>query len=97
MPVLLWHVWRFVTPGLRANEKRWAYPFVLVFLQLSGILTADSLRSARRFAVVGIVALVAVITPSGDPYTLAMLSIPMYVFYEASIVIGLLLTRGRRD
>jgi sec-independent protein translocase protein TatC len=73
------------------------FPIVLVFLQLAGVVTASSLRSARRYAVVGIVVLVAVITPSGDPYTLAILSIPMYLFYEASILIGMLLTRRSDD
>ncbi|MGH9106173.1 MAG: twin-arginine translocase subunit TatC [Acidimicrobiales bacterium] len=28
-PVWLWEVWRFITPGLRRNEKRYAVPFVL--------------------------------------------------------------------
>jgi sec-independent protein translocase protein TatC len=28
-PIILWQLWRFVTPGLRANEKRYAIPFVL--------------------------------------------------------------------
>ncbi len=28
MPVLLWQVWRFVTPGLYPHEKRYAIPFV---------------------------------------------------------------------
>lgn len=28
-PVWLWHVWRFVTPGLKASERRYAVPFVL--------------------------------------------------------------------
>ena len=158
MPVLLWQVWRFVTPGLYRHEKKWAYPFVfaamalfllgaglayysltpaleflvnvggdglnqefrpapyfelitymmlafgigfefpivLIFLQLAGILDARTLRSVRRYALVGIVVLVAVITPSGDPYTLGILSIPMYLFYEMSIIIGMLLTRKRR-
>jgi sec-independent protein translocase protein TatC len=45
---------------------------------------------------VGIVVLVAVITPSGDPISLMMLSVPMYIFYELSIVIGRVLTKRRR-
>jgi sec-independent protein translocase protein TatC len=28
-PVMLWELWRFITPGLRPNEKRYAVPFVL--------------------------------------------------------------------
>ena len=28
-PVILWQVWRFITPGLRANEKRYVVPFVV--------------------------------------------------------------------
>lgn len=41
-PVVLWELWRFVTPGLRRNEKRYAVPFVLcsVVLFLAGCATA---------------------------------------------------------
>jgi sec-independent protein translocase protein TatC len=28
-PFWLWHIWRFVTPGLKASERRYALPFVL--------------------------------------------------------------------
>lgn len=158
MPVILWQLWRFITPALYAHEKRYAVPFVvsalvlfvlgaalayytlpralefltniggpeleerfrpapyfqlvsymmlafgvgfefpivLIFLQLAGVVTTRNLRDARRYAVVGILILVAVITPSGDPYSLAILSIPMYLFYEASIVVGTLLTRRKQ-
>ena len=33
-PVILWQVWRFITPGLRANEKRYAIPFVFAAVAL---------------------------------------------------------------
>jgi hypothetical protein len=41
-PVVLWQVWRFVTPGLYAREKRFAIPFVAsaVFLFALGAVTA---------------------------------------------------------
>lgn len=41
-PVILWQVWRFITPGLRSNEKKYAVPFVLasVVLFLAGCATA---------------------------------------------------------
>jgi len=63
---------------------------------LIGILSPAALRRARRYAIVGIVALVAVLTPSGDPFTLMILSVPMWAFYEASILIGALHERRRR-
>jgi sec-independent protein translocase protein TatC len=34
MPVLLWQIWRFVTPGLYPHEKRYAVPFVVSALSL---------------------------------------------------------------
>jgi sec-independent protein translocase protein TatC len=41
-PVVLWQLWRFVTPGLYDNEKRYAIPFVLssIVLFLAGALLA---------------------------------------------------------
>jgi sec-independent protein translocase protein TatC len=42
-----------------------------------------------------IVVLAAVITPSGDPITLALLSVPLAIFYFIAILIGYLATRGR--
>ena len=64
------------------------FPIVLIFMQLIGLVDNKMLRAGRRFALVGIVALVAVLTPSGDPYTLMVLSVPMYLFYEISIAFG---------
>lgn len=41
-PVFLWELWRFITPGLRRSEKRYAVPFVVcsVALFLAGCATA---------------------------------------------------------
>jgi sec-independent protein translocase protein TatC len=71
------------------------FPIVLIFLQMVGVLSYRTLISWRRYALIGIVVMVAVITPSGDPISLAALSVPMYVFYELSILIGRLITRRR--
>ena len=43
-----------------------------------------------------ILALVAVLTPSGDPFTLLIMSVPMLVFYELAILLGLLRDRRSR-
>jgi sec-independent protein translocase protein TatC len=67
------------------------FPVLLVFLQLANVLTSRRLATWRRQALVVIFVIAAVITPSQDPYSLFAMAIPMYVFYEASIVIGKLL------
>jgi sec-independent protein translocase protein TatC len=155
LPVWLYQLWRFVTPGLNSNEKRYAVPFVssaivlfaigafvafltlepalrflidvggsaqeplftsdkylslvslmvvafglafefpvvLVFLLLARVITTRQLRSWRRWAIVAITVFAAVITPSQDPYSMLFMAVPMYLFYEASILIGRILKR----
>jgi sec-independent protein translocase protein TatC len=69
------------------------FPVVLVFLLIARVLTTRQLRRWRRYAIVLIVTFAAVITPSQDPYSLFAMAIPMYLFYEASILIGKFLKR----
>jgi len=71
------------------------FPVLLVFLQLVGVLRPRQLVEGWRVAIMLIVVLAAVITPSGDPITLALLSVPLAVFYFLAILIGYLATRGR--
>jgi sec-independent protein translocase protein TatC len=71
------------------------FPLILVFLQMVGVVRPDTLASNRRMAVVAVVILGAVITPTGDPFMLAVVSVPMYVSYEIAIIIGRRLTRHR--
>jgi sec-independent protein translocase protein TatC len=157
MPYLLWQLWRFISPGLYQNERRYAsafvfsasalflmgayvayftlpaalgfltavggddvayeftpekyvmlivymmlafgvgfeFPIVLVALQLVGVLKPQQLRDFRRFGIVIIFVIAAVITPSADPISLFALAIPMMVFYEVSIIIGFVIVRRR--
>ena len=69
------------------------FPVVLMFLLLARVLTTRQLRAWRRYAAVIIVAFAAIITPSQDPYSLFAMAIPMYIFYEACIIIGRFLKR----
>ena len=49
-----------------------------------------------RYATVIIFVLAAIITPSGDPYSMMALAIPMVIFYAISVVIGLIAQRRKR-
>ena len=69
------------------------FPVFLVFLMLVRVVSSDQLRRWRRWVVVGVVAFAAVITPSQDPYSLFALAAPMWLFYEAAIVLGRVLKR----
>ncbi len=71
------------------------FPIVLVALQMIGVVTPQQLSSWRRQTVLIIVIVAAAITPSGDPFSLAALAVPMYLFYELSILLGRLLVRRR--
>ena len=158
LPVVLWQLWRFITPGLNPNERRYAVPFilssialfglgavlalwtfpktleffatfggdqlellytpskyigllvmmmlifglgfefpvVLVALQAAGVLDWRTLVSWRRYALVGIFVIDAVITPSGDPVTLLAMAVPMCLFYEGAILLGRFVLRRDR-
>lgn len=85
----------FFTKMLLAFGLAFELPLVLIFLQLVGVLKTQTLRENRRIAVVLVVIVGAVITPTGDPFTLLVLSAPMYLFYELSMIIGGRMTKNR--
>lgn len=64
-------------------------PAVIFLLARIGVVSGDTLRKTRRYAFVIIVIAAAFITPTGDPYNLLLLAIPMYALYE----MGIFLTR----
>ncbi|CAN5743918.1 hypothetical protein BH23ACT2_BH23ACT2_18000 [soil metagenome] len=71
------------------------FPIVLIFLQLVGVVAPEQLGKFRRFAIVLIWGAAAVITPSGDPISLAALAVPMMIFYEVAIITGRVVRRRR--
>jgi len=154
-PVLLFELWRFITPGLKKNEKRYAVPFVaaslllfvaggalayysfehalvflakiggpslhqiynpnqylslimwmmiifgltfefpviLVALEMAHVVTPSQLLHAWRWAIIGITVAAAIFTPSGDPFSMLILAVPLIAFYFLSIGIGKLARR----
>ncbi len=61
-------------------------PILCMILGKMGILTADFMKEYRRHAIVVILIIAAIITPTTDVMTLMIVSIPIYMLYEASIL-----------
>lgn len=62
-------------------------PLLAWLLSLMGILRKSFLREYKRHAIVVLLVAAAIITPSGDPFTLMLVFIPLYVLYELSILV----------
>jgi sec-independent protein translocase protein TatC len=63
-------------------------PLLVALLTKIGIIKAKFLKKYRRHAFVIILIAAAIITPSTDPFSLTLVTIPLYALYEASIIIA---------
>lgn len=63
------------------------FPTLVVVLSSLGILKKEWMRKYRRHAILAVVVLAAIITPSGDPFSLAVVTLPLYLLYEFSVLI----------
>lgn len=68
-------------------------PVVVMLLTRVGILTPQTLKKVRKFAFIVIIILAAIITPSTDPFSLALVTIPLYALYEFSIFMSMRINR----
>jgi len=62
-------------------------PVLAWLLSALGVINKGMLRSWRRYAVVVLLILAALITPTGDPFTLLVVFLPLYLLYELSILL----------
>lgn len=59
-------------------------PLVSWLLSQLGFLNRSFFKKFRRHAIVGLLVLSAIITPSGDPFTLSVVFVPLYMLFELS-------------
>jgi sec-independent protein translocase protein TatC len=71
-------------------------PIVILLLTAIGIVNPSFLKKFRRHAFVACLAAAALITPGQDPWSLFMLTIPLYVLYEMSIVLSVGVFKNRQ-
>lgn len=62
-------------------------PLLAWLLSALGILRKGLLRNYRRHAIVALMVMAAFITPSGDPFTLMLVFVPLFLLYELSILL----------
>ncbi len=63
-------------------------PMILLFLVKVNILDYRKLSDFRMYAVVANLIIAAVITPTGDPFTLSLVAVPLHLLYELSTLIA---------
>lgn len=72
-------------------------PVIMYFLAKIGLVSSEFLATYRKHAVVIIVILSAVITPSADVFTMLLVAIPLYALYEVSIIVTRRIDKERAE
>ena len=89
----------FVTLMLLVFGAAFQLPLLVVMLNRVGILPYSILRRSQRLAIFLIFVFTAVATPSGDPFTMTAMAVPVCVLFEISVLIARVhdARKSRRD
>jgi sec-independent protein translocase protein TatC len=63
-------------------------PVVTYFLSRFGIISHAFLSENRRYAILVIVVLSALLTPGGDPISMILMAVPVYILFEISVLVS---------
>lgn len=69
-------------------------PIVVLLATRVGLISVATLQRRRREIFVVLLIACAILTPTGDPITLAAMTLPLYGLFEASILVAKLIERG---
>jgi sec-independent protein translocase protein TatC len=84
--------YKFSVMVLAAMGALFQMPIVILAITRMGILTPKQLRQNRRYAIL-VIAIVAALLPGGDPVTMLLIMLPIVLLYEVSILLASLLDR----
>lgn len=76
-------VWMIVLMGLSFQ-----FPVVIQILVYLDMVTVARLRSWRRMVVLGCAIAAALITPTGDPFNMMIVALPLYLLYEIALMVA---------
>ena len=68
-------------------------PLVMFILAKLGVASPAKMRSFRKYAILILLILSAIITPSTDPFNMAIVFVPLFLLYEIGIIISRLFAR----
>ncbi len=78
----------FVQAMLLVFGISFEFPLLVVLLNLTGLVSAEKLRGWRRMEIFLVFVFAAFITPSGDPFSMTAMAVPMCVFYEVALLVA---------
>jgi sec-independent protein translocase protein TatC len=61
-------------------------PLIIFFIAKMGLITSQFMTHYRRHAVIAVLVLATIITPSPDVFSLFIVALPIYILYEVSII-----------
>ncbi len=78
----------FVTTILLWIGVAFETPLVIFFLAKVGIVTPAMLSRYRKYAILVIAIIAAIITPTPDPFNMMIVMVPLYLLYEAGVLLA---------
>lgn len=69
-------------------------PVLVMLLVLTGIVSVAALKQHRAYVLLGIFVIAALLTPA-DAISMCMMAVPMYLLYEAGLLVAHMLVRDR--
>ncbi len=87
----------FIIWSLLGSGFLFQLPLLLFFLMKLGIIDVDTVTKHRAEAIVVILILCAIITPTGDFFTLLLISVPLLLLFELSIFAARITQKQKKD
>jgi len=85
-----------VKTSVLASGLFFELPIIIYFLTKLGLVTPEFLRRHRKYAIVLVLVVAAIVTPP-DVVSQTIVAIPMLLIYEASIFISVLVTKNKKE
>jgi len=80
--------YNFVFFGVTVTGLVFTFPCVVALLAIAGLVDQKTLKENRPYAILGIFVAAAVFTPDPTPFSMLVLSIPLTILYEISVLIA---------